>query len=86
MSGNNDFLQQRLFGIDFDVLTMRDAVDWVLRNVSIGHRNGTRYVVTPNVSLTMQHQDSAEFREFIYNADLTIADGAPLVTASRWPV
>ncbi|MEZ6125677.1 MAG: WecB/TagA/CpsF family glycosyltransferase [Planctomycetaceae bacterium] len=79
-----EFPRHRLFGIRFDVLNMRQAVDWVLQSVAVGRRSATRYVVTPNVSLTLLHQRSAEFREFIHNADLTIVDGMPLVKASRW--
>ncbi len=84
MIENNEFRKQRLFGIEFDVLTMKDAVDWVFRSIAVGRRSASRYVVTPNVSLTMLHQDSANFRHVIHHADLTIVDGAPLVRASKW--
>ena len=78
-----DFSKSRLFGIDFDVVTMKDAVDWVYHSVAMGRRQTTRYVVTPNISLTNRHQHSADFRKFIHHAELTIVDGAPLVWASR---
>ena len=81
---DQSFRKQRLFGIDFDVVTMREAVDWVFRTVALGHREETQYVVTPNVSITVQHQDSAEFRRMVHHAALTIVDGMPLVTASKW--
>lgn len=84
MSDLTPFRKHRLFGIEFDVLTMRDAVDWVFHQVAAGRRNAAKYVVTPNISLTMRHQDCPEFRKVIHDADLTIVDGAPLVTASRW--
>lgn len=83
MLENSEFKKQRLFGIEFDVVTMKEAVDWVFRTIAIGRRSATRYVVTPNVSLTMLHQDSAPFRHVVHHADLTIADGAPLVRASK---
>jgi len=79
-----DFPKRRLFGIDFDAITMRDAVDWVFRQVAVGPLDATRYVVTPNVHLTMRHQDDAHFRTAVHQAALTIVDGMPLVTASRW--
>ncbi len=84
MFNHTEFRKQRLFGIDFDVVTMRQAVDWVYRNVAIGWQSETKYVVTPNVNLTMTHQKSAEFRKYVHHAALTIVDGAPLVTASKW--
>lgn len=84
MTEADQFRKERLFGVEFDVLTMRDAVDWVFRSIAIGTRTGTRYVVTPNVSLTMKHQDCEEFRKIIHDADLTVVDGAPLVRVSKW--
>lgn len=79
-----EFHKQRLFGIDFDVVTMRDAVDWVFRCAATGRQTHSRFVVTPNVSLTVRHQECEEFRRLISAADLTIVDGMPLVTMSRW--
>ena len=79
----HEFRKQRLFGIDFDVVTMSDAVDWVFHTVNVGWRSRMKYVVTPNVSLTMRHQQSAEFRKVIHHSDLTIVDGSPLVRASK---
>lgn len=84
MSIHSDFSQQRLFGIDFDVLTMQDAVNWVLQNVATGRQSHCRYVVTPNVNLTLRHQNDPEFRRLIHHADLTICDGQPLVRLSKF--
>lgn len=84
MFEHREFSKQRLFGIEFDVVTMKEAVDWVFRAIAVGRRSATRYVVTPNISLTMLHQDSPPFRHVIHHADLTIVDGAPLVRASKW--
>ncbi|MEP3479019.1 MAG: WecB/TagA/CpsF family glycosyltransferase [Fuerstiella sp.] len=84
MSIRTDFQKQRLFGIDFDVVTMRDAVDWIFRKVAIGRQSHCRFVVTPNVNLTLRHQNEASFRRLIHHADLTICDGQPLVRLSRW--
>lgn len=84
MSIRTDFQKQRLFGIDFDVVTMRDAVDWVFRKVAIGRQSHSRFVVTPNVNLTLRHQNEASFRRVVHHADMTICDGQPLVRLSRW--
>lgn len=78
-----DFDKQRLFGVDFDRITMRDSVDWVFRKVAIGRQSHCRYVVTPNVNLTLRHQNDAAFRRIVHHADLTICDGQPLVRFSR---
>lgn len=84
MSIRTDFEKQRLFGIDFDVVTMRDAVDWFFRKVAIGRQSHCRFVVTPNVNLTLRHQNEANFRRIVHHADLTICDGQPLVRLSQW--
>lgn len=78
-----DSSQQRLFGIAFDSVTMNDAVDWVLRSVARGKVGATRYVVTPNVNITLQHQRNAQLRRCVAEAGLTVVDGMPLVLASR---
>lgn len=78
-----DFEKQRLFGVDFDRITMRDAVDWVFREVATGRQSHCRFVVTPNVNLTLRHQSDASFRRIVHHADLTICDGQPLVRFSR---
>lgn len=72
----------RLFGIDIDCVDTRTAVDTVLSWVR--EPDGKmRYVVTPNVQHTMVFQDDAPFREAYAGASLVIADGWPLVWASR---
>lgn len=77
------FSERRLFGISFDNVTMNDAVDWVLRSVAIGKLDATRFVVTPNVSITLQHQRNPELRKYVAAAGLTVVDGMPLVAVSR---
>lgn len=79
-----EFKKTRLFGIDFDTVSMKEAVDWVYRSVAVGALEGTRYVVTPNVSITLLHQDCSRFRRIVHHAALTIADGMPIVKASHW--
>ena len=84
MSIRTDFQKHRLFGIDFDVVTMRDAVDWIYRKVAVGRKSHSRFVVTANVNLTLRHQNEASFRRLIHHADLTVCAGQPLVRLSRW--
>lgn len=72
----------RLFGIEIDALRMADAVDRVFEWVS--HADGTcRFVVTPNVDHTVLVQTSGELRAAYRDADLVLADGWPVVAASR---
>lgn len=75
--------QVRLFGIEIDVVRMPDAVaqvlDWVAR------RDGLcRYVVTPNVDHAVMFQEHDGLRRAYAEAGLVLADGAPVVLASRW--
>lgn len=80
---NDTRLQQRLFGIDFDVVTMQQAVDQLLIWVTRGRSERTRTVVTPNVNLTLRYQRETGFRQVVRQADMIVVDGAPLVWASR---
>jgi len=73
----------RLFGIEIDALRMPEAVaqvcNWVAR------RDGTcRYIVTPNVDHAVMFQEDEALRRAYAEAGLVLADGAPLVLASRW--
>ncbi len=74
--------RQQLFGMSIDRVTMSDAVgrllDWV-------HTPGDvcRYVVTPNVDHTVLYQQHAGLRAAYSDAALVLADGMPVVWASR---
>lgn len=72
----------KLFGIDIDVLDMGGAVarlrDWI--------ENGDgkcRYVVTPNVDHAVLYQENDELRQAYDGAEMVLADGHPIVWASR---
>lgn len=75
--------QVRLFGMCIDALRMQEAVrrvlDWSRQ------RDGTcRYVVTPNVDHAVIFQEHEGLRCAYADAALVLADGAPVVLASRW--
>jgi N-acetylglucosaminyldiphosphoundecaprenol N-acetyl-beta-D-mannosaminyltransferase len=71
-----------LFGIDIDAVRMEQAVAQLL--IWINHRDGTcRHVVTPNVDHVVLYQESEELRQAYAGAGLVLADGAPVVAASR---
>ena len=72
----------KLFGIEMNRVNMREAVQEVLRWVAA--REGVcRYVVTPNVDHTVMFQENPLLRDAYEAASLVLADGAPVVWASR---
>lgn len=72
----------RLFGIDMDAVRMDQAVAQVL--IWISERDGQcRYVVTPNVDHVVLYHESEPLRQAYGEASLVLADGAPIVAASR---
>ena len=70
-----------LFGMTIDALDMNGAValvrDWARR------REPCRYIVTPNVDHVVMYQERADLRRAYAQAGLVLADGAPVVWASR---
>ena len=70
-----------LMGLRFDALTERETVDAVLRGVREG-RGG--WVIPTNLDVLRQYAEGGpEIRRFYEHADLVVADGTPLVWASR---
>jgi N-acetylglucosaminyldiphosphoundecaprenol N-acetyl-beta-D-mannosaminyltransferase len=74
----------RLFGIEIDPLRESEAVarlmDWIHDGEPVAR---CRYVVTPNVDHARLLQESAGLRAAYADADLVLADGMPVVVASR---
>jgi N-acetylglucosaminyldiphosphoundecaprenol N-acetyl-beta-D-mannosaminyltransferase len=70
-----------LFGISIDNLTMAEAVESVRRLLE--DRNRQHYVATPNVDHIVRLHKDAVFRQAYAGASLVLADGMPLVWASR---
>jgi N-acetylglucosaminyldiphosphoundecaprenol N-acetyl-beta-D-mannosaminyltransferase len=81
-----------LFGLQIDALRLEEAVGEILgwvRAARAAEQAGSgpaacRYVVTPNVNHAVLCEDRADFREAYAEASLIVADGAPLIWASRW--
>lgn len=75
-------VKQNLFGMRIDAINMIQAVaqlrEWI-ENPQVE----CRYVVTPNVDHTVLLQESKGLRNAYENADLILADGHPIVWASR---
>lgn len=77
-----------LFGAKIDVLSMQQAVsqlqDWVIEaDRCAPDPTPCRYVVTPNVDHAVMLQESDGLRRAYADADLVLADGWPVVLASR---
>ncbi|HWB09698.1 MAG TPA: WecB/TagA/CpsF family glycosyltransferase [Pirellulales bacterium] len=72
----------RLFGIEIDAVRMDQVVAQILIWINEGSRP-CRYVVTPNVDHVVLYQECDELRQAYSQASLVLADGAPVVAASR---
>ena len=69
-----------LFGVPFDAVTFADAID---RLLELAHGDRPTYAVTANVDHIVRLHRSPELRPLYTNADLVVADGMPLIWASR---
>lgn len=74
--------QVSLFGMRVDALRMSEAVGRLLE-WSAAADGPCRYVVTPNVDHAVMFQEHAELRRAYAGASLVLADGWPVVWASR---
>lgn len=72
-----------LFGMRIHAVNMATAVDTVLSWCRNGEETACRYVVTPNVDHAVMFQTRDDLRQAYANAALVLADGAPVVWASR---
>ncbi len=70
----------RIGGVPIDRLTMAEAVD-AIDDLVRARRGGS--VFTPNVDHIVQCQDDARLREAYETVSLSLADGVPVVLASR---
>ena len=75
--------KRNLFGIQIDALDMKQAISQ-LRSWIEAPQGTCHYVVTPNVDHAVMLQENGPFREAYQQADLVLADGHPIVWASRW--
>ncbi len=78
MSGTID-----LFGMKIDAVDMTSAVERVAEWCAAPREASCRYVVTPNVDHAVMFQTNDALREAYASASLVLADGAPVVLASR---
>jgi N-acetylglucosaminyldiphosphoundecaprenol N-acetyl-beta-D-mannosaminyltransferase len=72
-----------MFGINISRVTMREAVEQILKWCEQPRGSCCRYVVTPNVDHAVMLQHRGDLRAAYADASLVLADGAPIVLASR---
>ncbi|MFO7902501.1 MAG: WecB/TagA/CpsF family glycosyltransferase [Planctomycetota bacterium] len=73
----------QLFGIQIDAVSMQTAVHRLYGWMAQATGN-CKYVVTPNVDHVVRLREHQPFRVAYREASLVVADGLPLVLASRW--
>jgi N-acetylglucosaminyldiphosphoundecaprenol N-acetyl-beta-D-mannosaminyltransferase len=69
-----------LLGVPFDNVTIPQAIGRIEEMIASGQ---SHYVVTANVDFCIQAIDDVELRRILFDADLVLCDGTPLVWASR---
>jgi N-acetylglucosaminyldiphosphoundecaprenol N-acetyl-beta-D-mannosaminyltransferase len=67
-------------GLEFDALTEKQVVARVMEGLRIGQGG---WIVTPNVDICRQVSRDPEARALVGQASIVVADGMPLVWASR---
>lgn len=71
-----------MFGITIHKLTMAKAVDTLQAWIQHGERN-CKYVVTPNVNHIVLLNKNLQFKQAYQGAAMSVADGKPVVLASK---
>lgn len=71
-----------MFGITIHKLTMRSAVDVLQEWIQHGERD-CKYVVTPNVNHIVLLNKNVQFKQAYQHAAMSVADGKPVVLASK---
>ena len=72
-----------LFGMQISRVSMNETLGIVLDWCATPRKGACRYVVTPNVDHAVLFQHRPDLRDAYARASLVLADGAPLVLASR---
>src|SRR5262245_44307369 len=72
----------RLFGISLHRIRMNEAIELLQRWMKEGLP--CRYVVTPNVDNIVKIQSHPAMKAAYQEASMVVADGWPLIAASRW--
>jgi N-acetylglucosaminyldiphosphoundecaprenol N-acetyl-beta-D-mannosaminyltransferase len=69
-----------LYGVEFDPIHESDVINVVISELAAG-RGGR--IITPNVDIMRRARREAEAREHIRSSTVVVADGTPLIWASK---
>jgi len=75
-------MKANICGVKIDKFTLDEAIESIVHYALAGA--APKYVVTPNAHHILLLQKDAHFREIYQNAFLVVADGVPLVWASKF--
>lgn len=70
-----------ILGVPFDNVTTSDTLRLIEQMIA---SRQSHYLVTANVDFVVQALSDVELRRILFDAHLVVADGMPLVWASRW--
>jgi N-acetylglucosaminyldiphosphoundecaprenol N-acetyl-beta-D-mannosaminyltransferase len=65
----------------FDRITLEESGEWAIDFIKMGKKG---YVCTVNVAILMMMRSDRRLANFVDRASLVVADGQPLIWASRW--
>lgn len=69
-----------LLGLSFDALDQAQTILTVTTAINEGRRC---MIATPNLNFLITAQDDRAFKESVYNSDLSVADGMPLIWVAK---
>lgn len=75
--------RREIMGCKFDPLTTLETIKKVTQWIDDGER-ASHTIITVNVAILMMARSDRGLSNAIRRADLVVADGAPIVWASRW--
>jgi N-acetylglucosaminyldiphosphoundecaprenol N-acetyl-beta-D-mannosaminyltransferase len=82
MSKQTTYDKVKLLGVEIDVITMPEAIDYILKLSDTDTPPG--YVTKPYVEFLDQAARQSDIRDLLNNSDLTLADGVALVWATAY--
>lgn len=77
----NDYKKVNICGVEVDNVTMNDALCFVDKCIYLKVKS---FIVTPNVDHIVRFNKDMEFNKIYSKASLVLADGMPVVWASRF--
>ena len=72
--------RKKILNGSFDSVTTAETSDWATQLIKLGERG---YICTVNVAILMMMSTDSQLQRFVEKASLVVADGQPIVWASR---